>query len=43
MNSEFFALAITADLTSELMSLHGESSIHVDRPRRVQHNLITLT
>jgi len=43
MNNEFFALTIAADLMAELMSLHGESSIHVDRLRRAQHNLITLT
>ena len=36
MNSKFFALTIAADLAAELMSLHGESSIHVDRPRRAE-------
>jgi len=43
MNSEFFVLAIAADRAAELMGLHRESSIHVDRPQRAQHNLITIT
>ena len=43
MNSEFFVLTIVADCAAELMGLHGESSIHVDRLRRTQHNLITTT
>jgi len=41
MNGEFFVLVIVADRTAELMGLYGESSIHVDRPQRTQHNLIT--
>ena len=43
MNSEFFVLAIAANLAAELMSLYRELLIHVDRPRCAQHNLITIT
>ena len=37
MDSKFFMLAITADLTVELMDLHGESSFHVGRLHHTHH------
>jgi len=43
MDSEFFALMIAADLAAELMGLHGELPVHVDRLQCAQHNLIKIT
>ena len=43
MDSKFFVLVIMANLATELMGLHGESSVHVDGLWRAQHNLIKIT
>jgi len=37
MNSEFFVLAIVADLAAELIGLHGESSFYVGRLCHTHH------
>jgi len=43
MDGKFFTLAIAANLAAELMGLYRESSFHVDRLCRTQHNLIIIS